>query len=143
MGAVLTSQLTLTICLGVLHWSAGRSALMAWFTGAAVSYVASRWAWERRGRPRLLRETLPFWIVAVGTATVLTVVTKFANEQALSMGLGHVQRVVFLDGCFFLGNFVTFVTRFVIFHYLLFSERTSTPRPAQPDHAVASFAGRD
>jgi hypothetical protein len=71
------------------------------------------------------------------------VVTKFANQQAVSMGLGHAQRVVFVDGCFFLGNFVTFLTRFVIFHYLLFSERTSKPRPAQDDRAVASFASRD
>ena len=124
----MASQLTLTICLGALHWTAGSSALTAWIAGATVSYLASRWAWERRGRPQFLRETLPFWTVAVGTAIVLTAVTKFANQYAISMGLSHVRRVVFLDGCFFFANFATFLTRFVIFHYLLFSERTSRPR---------------
>jgi putative flippase GtrA len=128
VGAVMASQLTLTICLGALHWTAGRSALTAWIAGATVSYLASRWARERRGRPQFLRETLPFWMVAVGTAIVLTAVTKFANQYAISMGLSHVQRVVFLDGCFFFANFATFLTRFMIFHYLLFSERTSRPR---------------
>ena len=42
--AVVTSQLTLTICLGPVGLTAGKSAVTAWFTGAAVSYV-------RRGGP--------------------------------------------------------------------------------------------
>ena len=71
-GAVVASQITLTVCLGPVGWTAGRSAVAAWLVGAAVSYVLSRWAWERKGKPNLLKETLPFWIVAVGTAVVLT-----------------------------------------------------------------------
>src|SRR5947209_757266 len=88
--AVLASQVTLTICLGLVGLTAGRSALAAWLAGAAVSYVLSRWAWERKGRPHLLKETLPFWTVSVGTAVVLTLTTKFANQQAISMGLSNV-----------------------------------------------------
>ena len=122
-GAVIASQITLTICLGPLGWTAGRSAVAAWLVGAAVSYVLSRWAWERKGKPDLLRETLPFWIVAVGTAVVLTLTTKWANQQAISMGLSHVQRVLFADAAYFVANCVTFLTRFLIFHYILFKDR--------------------
>jgi putative flippase GtrA len=124
-GAVVASQITLTVCLGPVGWTAGRSAVAAWLVGAAVSYILSRWAWERKGRPNLLKETLPFWIVAVGTAVVLTLTTKWANQQAISMGLSHVQRVLFADLAYFLANCVTFVTRFLIFHYILFKDRGS------------------
>src|SRR5690242_7578768 len=75
-GAVIASQITLILCLGPAGWTAGKSALAAWLAGAVVSYILSRWAWERKGRPNLLKETLPFFIVAVGTAVVLTLTTK-------------------------------------------------------------------
>jgi len=124
-GAVIASQITLTVCLGPVGWTAGRSAVAAWLVGAAVSYVLSRWAWERKGRPNLLKEPLPFWIVAIGTAVVLTLTTKWANQQAISMGLSHAQRVLFVDLAYLLANCVTFVTRFLIFHYFLFKDRGS------------------
>jgi putative flippase GtrA len=122
-GAVIASQVTLAVCLGPVGWTAGRSALSAWLAGAAVSYVLSRWAWERKGRPNLLKETLPFWIVSVGTAVVLTVTTKWANQQAIAMGMSHTERVMFAGAAYFLANCVTFVTRFLIFHYVLFKDR--------------------
>src|SRR5215471_12992153 len=124
-GAVIASQITLAVCLGPVGWTAGRSALTAWLAGAAVSYVLSRWAWERKGRPNLLKETLPFWIVSVGTAIVLTVTTKWANQHAIAMGMSHTERVLFAGAAYFLANCVTFLTRFLIFHYILFRDRGS------------------
>jgi len=124
-GAVVASQITLTICLGPAEMTAGKSAVAAWFAGAVVSYLLSRWAWERKGWPNLIKETLPFGVVAIGTAVVLTLTTKWANQQALSMGLSDTQRVLFADACYFLANCVTFLTRFLIFHYVLFKERGS------------------
>jgi putative flippase GtrA len=124
-GAVIASQATLAVCLGPIGWTAGRSALTAWLVGAAVSYVLSRWAWERKGKPNLLKETLPFWIVAVGTAIVLTATTKWANQRALAMGLPDNERLMFTAAAYFLANCVTFLTRFLIFHYILFRDRGS------------------
>jgi len=124
-GAVIASQITLAVCLGPIGWTAGRSALTAWLVGAAVSYVLSRWAWERKGKPNLLKETLPFWIVSVGTAVVLTVTTKWANQRALAMDLPDTERVMFAAAAYFLANCVTFLTRFLIFHYILFRDRGS------------------
>jgi putative flippase GtrA len=124
IAAVTASQVTLSTCLGPLRWTAGRSALAAWLAGAAVSYLVSRWAWERKGKPNLLKETIPFWLIAAGTAAVLTLATKAANRYALSARLTHLDQVAFVDTCFFLANLMTFLTRFLIFHYILFSERT-------------------
>lgn len=120
--AVMSSQFTLTLCLGVFHARAYESGFFAWFAGAAASYVMSRWAWERKGRPHLLKETLPFWLIAVCVAIVLTSTTKFSNDLALSIGLVDSRRVLFVDAAFFLMNCVTFLTRFFIFHYILFAE---------------------
>ncbi len=140
------SQITLTVCLGPGHMTAGMSAIIAWFTGAAVSYVLSRWVWERKGKPDLVKETLPFWAVAVGAAIVLTWATKFANQEALEMGLGHVQRVAFVDAAYFVANCVTFLTRFVLFHYVLFADRPGTRRvgrPSAPDESVLTADDAD
>ncbi|HEY1835514.1 MAG TPA: hypothetical protein VGG13_01705 [Candidatus Saccharimonadales bacterium] len=121
--ALASSQITLTVCLGFLRISAGAAGFLAWAAGALASYIMSRWAWERKGRPNLLKETLPFWVIAVCVAIVLTTTTKFANDAALSMGLGHAQRVLFDDAAYFLANCVTFLIRFFIFHYILFADR--------------------
>ena len=122
-GGVIASQATLTVCLGPVGWTAGRSAIAAWLAGAIVSYVLSRWAFGARGKPNLLKETLPFAIVAISAGVVLTLTTKWANQQALSMDMSHAQRVLFADGAYFVANCVTFVSRFLIFHFLLFRDR--------------------
>lgn len=121
--AVAASQITLTICLGLIRVPAESSAIAAWLAGAAASYLMSRWTWERKGRPHLLKETLPFWLIAICVAIVLTLTTKFANDLALSMGFGRTQRVLFVDAAYFLANCVTFLIRFLIFHYMLFAEK--------------------
>jgi putative flippase GtrA len=122
-GGVIASQATLTVCLGPMGWTAGRSAVAAWLAGAIVSYVLSRWAFGAKGKPNLLKETLPFAIVAISAGVVLTLTTKWANQQAISMGMSHAQRVLFADGAYFVANCVTFISRFLIFHFILFRDR--------------------
>src|SRR5499427_4244357 len=105
------------------HVTGGLAGLAGWFSGALVSYVLSRWAWERKGRPHLLKETLPFWLVSVVAATVLGLTSHYASVWAVSMGHTHWERVLIVDGAYLLANCVTFITRFVIFHYFLFADR--------------------
>jgi putative flippase GtrA len=137
VAAVVASQATLAGCLGGLHWTAGRSALAAWVAGAGTSYLVSRWAWERRGIPNPLKETIPFWAVAVGAAIVLTSVTKFANRHALAMGLSGAQRLLLVGAAYFVANCVTFVTRFLIFHYVLFADRRPQSAPVAASSGLA------
>ncbi len=134
------SELTLSVCMGLIHLTAGVSGLLAWFAGAAVSYVASRWAWERKGRPHVLKETLPFWAISLGTAVVLTTATHFSGTAAKDMHLAGLERVAFVDLAYLLANSVTFLIRFVTFHYVLFADRgsaaavavASVPEGAEP-----------
>jgi putative flippase GtrA len=131
LAAVAASQITLAVLVGVSSLSAGVSAIIASMVGAAVSYILSRWAWERKGKPHLLKETLPFWLVSVGAWIVLGLASHYASVWAVSMHLGHWQRVAVVNGAYFVTNCVTFVTRFLIFHYVLFADRRSKSVPAE------------
>jgi putative flippase GtrA len=142
VAAVASSQVTLALLVGVTRLSAGASAVIASMVGAGVSYVLSRWAWERKGRPHVLKETLPFWAVSVGAWTVLGAASHFASLWATSADLGHWQRVGVVNSAYFLANCVTFVTRFAIFHYVLFADRGSKAGLAAAAVPAARSAGQ-
>jgi putative flippase GtrA len=137
-GAVCASQIIYIICIGPAGVGAGLSAVAGWVAGAAVSYVISRWAWERKGRPDLLRETLPFWAVSIGAGIVLVLASKLGAQVAHSMGAHGVTRVLIDDGFYFTANCATFLARFMIFHYVLFVDRGSA---AAADPASAAVPG--
>lgn len=107
---------------------------------AAVSYVLSRWAWERKGRPDLLRETLPFWVISITVWVILGLTTKLANSWAVSDGLHHLERHLVVNGAYLIMNCVTFVIRFLIFHKVLFANK-GTAVEASP--SLAAAAGDD
>lgn len=130
-----TTQLTYLVCQ-LLNVTAGIAGAAAWLAGAIVSYVVSRWAWERRGRPHLLKETLPFVAISICVGIALTGVSKLAGYEARVLGLHGPEKIVFAQGLYFAGNCVTFVIRFLIFHYVLFAERG----PAAPGGSPAPGA---
>jgi putative flippase GtrA len=137
------TEIMLTICDAVFHMSATPAALLAWFAGAVVSYILSRWAWERKGRPDVLRETIPFWVISAMVIVVLTLANKFAYHSASWMGLAPhgVKHVLWIDFVWLCANFVTFVLRFLIFHYVLFAE--NSPLSAARAAATAEGSGPD
>lgn len=124
------TEIALTICHGVFRLTPGPATIVSWFAGAVVSYVLSRWAWERRGKPHLLKETLPFWLIAAGTVVVLSAATSLAQHLALWWGLDQFERLAFVGAAYLAANAVTFLTRFLIFHYVLFADRGSAARPS-------------
>ena len=130
ISAFATTEVVLTICAGPLALSATWASLIAWFSGALVSYVLSRWAWKRKGRPNLLKETLPFWIVSAMVVAILWVATKFAYHAATWLGLSGVERVLFVDLIYGVANLGTFFLRFLFFHYVLFAGSPGHPAPA-------------
>jgi hypothetical protein len=73
----------------------------------------------------VLRETIPFWVV-FGVATVIsTLATKLGYFMARSMHLHAFKQVLFVEIVYLLANIATFLMRFVIFHYILFADRTT------------------
>jgi putative flippase GtrA len=124
--AVVSSQIALIIFLDAAHMTAGISGGLSAVAGAAVSYVLSRWAWERKGKPHVLKETLPFWIVSVAAWIVLGLATKLGVHWASGTPLHSLKWHLIVNGTYFGANVLTFVARFVIFHYVLFADRGSS-----------------
>lgn len=144
LAAVVASQVALIVFLDGGHMTAGISGGLAAVVGAAVSYVLSRWAWERKGRPHVLKETLPFWIVSVAAWIVLGLATKLGVHWADSLSLPHgsLKWHLVVNGTYLAANILTFFARFLIFHYVLFAERGSSVggAPAGTDPTPASAA---
>jgi putative flippase GtrA len=136
--ALCATQLTYLICQ-IAHVTAGIAGAAGWLAGAAVSYVVSRWAWERKGRPHLIKETLPFWMISLCVGAVLTGTSKLAHYEARVLGLHGAKEVAFAQGLYLAANCVTFVLRFLIFHYVLFADRGSggSGEPADRDRPAA------
>ena len=137
-----TSELTLLACYGIFKLAPGRSSVAAWLAGAIVSYFMTRWTWERKGRPNLLKETLPFWAISVCTIIILVTATKLAHEVAREWHLGNLERIVFVAGAYFAANCLTFLTRFLIFHYVLFADRRG-PRAARLASPLTDESGSE
>ena len=134
--AVITSQVMLGVLTGPVNLSAGTSGVVASMVAALVSYLLSRWAWERKGTPDWLRETLPFWGVSVAVWVILGLTSHYASVWAHSMGYEHLTKHVVVQGAYFLMNCLTFVARFLIFHYVLFRNRSR-------DEEAAATVGAD
>ena len=127
---VITSQVVLGLLTGPIDInSAGAAGVIASMTAALVSYLLSRWAWERKGRPDLLRETLPFWLVSAAVWAILGLTSHFASTWAHAEGYTHLKKHLVVQGAYFLMNCVTFVARFLFFHYVLFANKSAVGSP--------------
>ena len=138
MTAFATTEIVLSICAGPLNLSAAWATLISWFSGALVSYVLSRWAWKRQGRPNLLRETLPFWIVSAMVVAILTLATKFGYHSSGWLHLHGVERILYIDAVTGGANLGTFVLRFLFFHYVLFAGSAALLAPGAAEEALVS-----
>jgi len=139
IAAFATTEVVLTICAGPLALTATWASIIAWFSGALVSYVLSRWAWKRKGRPNLLKETLPFWIVSAMVIVILTLATKFAYHSASWLNLQGAERVLYVDLVYGVANLGTFFLRFLFFHYVLFAGSPGKPGPPAAEEALVSI----
>jgi putative flippase GtrA len=139
LAAVITSQLVLAILTGpLLPYQGFIDGVLASIVAAGVSYLLSRWAWERKGKPDLLRETLPFWAVSIACWIILGLTTHYANSWARSMDIQHWERHLVVNGAYLVMNCITFVSRFLIFHYALFADRGGPPAAGPPSGRSAA-----
>jgi putative flippase GtrA len=145
LAAVIATQVALIGFLDGADMGAGTAGGLAAVVGAAVSYVLSRWAWERKGRPHLLKETLPFWIVSVASWIVLGLATKLGVHLAGANAAHGLKWHLVVNGTYLGANVLTFAARFLIFHYVLFADRGSSAGAAgegmpRPSSVAEGFA---
>jgi putative flippase GtrA len=123
--AALTTSLVLVgVCDGIWHLTSVPTALISQVGGAIISYLLSRWAWERKGKPDVLRETIPFWIAFAVATVISTLFTKLGYRMAAWMHLHGFKDVLVVEGVYLVGNIITFLMRFFFFHYVLFADHS-------------------
>jgi putative flippase GtrA len=139
ISAFATSEIVYVVCAGPLALSSTEATLIGWFSGVVVSYVLSRWAWERKGRPNLLRETVPFCVVSAIVIVVLELADKYLGyHPAAWWHLHGAERALYLAAVYGVANLFTFLLRFLFFHYVLFAGSAARPGPAASEEALAS-----
>ena len=121
--ALAATQVTYFVCASGLHTTGRVTGAAGWLAGAVVSYAASRWAWERRGRPRLLQETLPFVAISLVVGVLLIEVSHVGYQEAAALGLHGLAFVACAQGIYLAANVVTCIAWFVLFNLLVFADR--------------------
>lgn len=135
------SNLAFLLLYGLGWTSPQVASVLAFAAGIPVNYVLNRrWAWQRRGRPALRAELLPYSGV-VALSVVSSAVGTWAVDRWLqSVDLPRAVEVVLVDATFIAINGALFLAKYVLLDRLVFRDPT-TPRPADHDRPVAD-AGR-
>ena len=113
--AAACSEVTLLVLYGLLHVPTGWASTVAWVAGALPNYWLNRtWTWQRRGRPSLRRELLPYVAIIALTLLIATLGTHAVDVWLRSVGARASTRVV-LVAVTFLGVYVVmFALRFLL-----------------------------
>ncbi len=137
--SVAVNQVALfTLQLG-FHWTAKSAAIAAAALGGIPSYYLNRrWAWGKTGRSHVLKEMLPFWVIAIAGLVFSTWAADFGESFAVD----HFTSSRFLQALtvnlFALGAFgVLWVGKFIFFNKVLFVTKDDNLRHALADEVVA------
>ncbi|PRX50218.1 putative flippase GtrA [Prauserella shujinwangii] len=121
------SQLTLLVLLSTQATGAGMAAALAFVAGAVPNYlVARKWAWGRRGKPRVRGELLPYLaVIATGGLTAVGA-TKLGALLIAPLDLPHVARVLVLDAAYISSYALVFLMKFALLDRLVFAGAVRT-----------------
>jgi putative flippase GtrA len=123
--AAVCSEVVLVLCYGVLALAPAVSSTIAWLAGAVPNYWLNRsWTWQRRGRPSLRHEVLPYVAIILATLLLAAAVTKGVDAWLREIDVSDTTRTVAVAAAF-LG---VYVIMFVVRYLLL--DRLFRPRPA-------------
>ena len=136
--SVVVSVVFLVIFDGLLGWSAVVSSTLATAMATIPSYELNRkWAWGKQGKSHLMREVVPFWVLAFIGWAFSTYSVRVAESQLGSLK-GHLAGTLII-AVTYIGAFgVLWVGKFVLFNKVLFAHRPADARPVAPIDAIPS-----
>ncbi|CAN5274006.1 hypothetical protein BH20ACT3_BH20ACT3_01360 [soil metagenome] len=111
--ATVCSQVTFIVLYGALGAGPAVASVGGWLAGAVPNYWLNRtWTWQRRGRPSMTREVLPYVAIVLATLLLATVATSAVHAGLDSTQVSDRTRLV-LVGSTFLGVYgVMFLLRY-------------------------------
>jgi putative flippase GtrA len=105
----------LLLCYAVLHLAPEVSSTLAWLAGAVPNYwLNRRWTWQRRGRPSLRREVLPYVAIILATLLLAALVTKGVDAWLRDAAVSGTTRTVAVAVAFAGVYVVMFAVRYLL-----------------------------
>jgi putative flippase GtrA len=107
------------VLYGLLDVGTTWASVLSWLAGAIPNFWLNRnWAWQRKGRPSLRREVLPYAAIIVTTLVLATVLTHLADTWLHHQGVAPSVRVSLVAGVFLATYVIVFALRFVLLERL-------------------------
>lgn len=134
LGSVVTFGVSQLVFLGLygLEWASPPVAtLWSFAAGVPVNYLLNRrWAWQRRGRPGLRDELLPYAVVIAISIVASAVGTSAVHNWSQTADIPRAAGIVLVGTTFAAINGGLFVAKYVLLDRLVFRDR---PPPGAPD----------
>lgn len=87
-------------------------------------YLNRSWAWGKSGKSHVMREVVPFWVIAFLSLVLSTLAVQFAANQAKGVHSPDAKAAILL-----FANFVTYgflwVAKFILFNKVLFKSHSA------------------
>lgn len=113
--AAACSEVALVTCYGWLGLAPAASSTIAWVAGAVPNYWLNRtWTWQRRGRPSLRHEVLPYVVIVVATLLLAAVVTAGVDAWLRGLDVSGTVRTGVVAGAFLGVYVIMFVVRYLL-----------------------------
>ena len=133
--ATVCSEVVFVLLYGALGVGTTWSSVLSWLAGAVPNFWLNRsWAWQRKGRPSLRDEVLPYVAIIVVTLVLATITTHAVDQWLQHQGTAAPLRVVIVATVFLGVYVVVFAVRFLLLERLfarLPHHEHPTPAPAE------------
>lgn len=139
---VVLSFIILALLVGVLQWDATTAAIVTCAITTIPSYVLNRrWAWGMSGTGHLLKEVIPFWVMAFIGLAFSTWTSSEAQVYAHHHHLSRLPKVAVIEGAFIGAFGVLWIGKFLIINRVLFTgDGSATGDTGDDDGTVVTAA---
>ena len=121
-----------------LHWTARSAAITASLLGGIPSYYLNRmWTWGKKGRSHLLKEVLPFWVIAIVGLIFSTWAADFGESVAKDLTSTRLLQGMIVNFAALAAFGILWVGKFIFFNKVLFATNDEDLRAALADEVVA------
>jgi putative flippase GtrA len=128
--AFITSAVVLFVCLSWFNLGAITATVIAFFAGAIPNWVLNRrWAWEKRGREGVVKETTLYVIVSVIALVASSATDKFTAVEAAHLR-NALAKSVLVTFAYMFSVVVLTGLKYLAYDRLVFVDR-SAPRGAR------------
>lgn len=119
--SVAVSQVVLFSLFVGAHWTARSANFGAFVAGGIPSYLLNRmWVWGKRGRSHLVREVLPYWVLAFLGLALSTVAVDVAEGWAHDVTDTRLVQAAIVNGSAIGAFGVLWIGKFVLFNKVIF-----------------------